>query len=186
MVVFAVARERGNIIPADRRPDLRRDDFVKRIVGLPGDKVEVRRNRVYINGELADLDMTEGAFFDEKNRRLDVGVETIGDCTHLMLDEPLNPGRDRTPFTVPEGRYFMLGDNRDHSRDSRDWGTVHFDDMKGPAFVLYWSWDVNGNFFSFLNPLNWWHAEKRWGRVFSRVKCGDPDLAPYMRAAGKG
>jgi hypothetical protein len=43
--------------------------------------------------------------------------------------------------------------------------------MKGPAVFLYWSWDVNGNALQFFNPVNWWQADKRWGRAFSRVRC---------------
>ena len=74
---------------------------------------------------------------------------------------------------VPPGRYFMMGDNRDHSNDSRGWGTVSFDDIQGPAFILYWSWDVNGNMLSFFNPVNWITAEKRWDRVFQDLDC-DP------------
>jgi hypothetical protein len=50
--------------------------------------------------------------------------------------------------------------------------------MKGPAFILYWSWDVNGNFLSFLNPINWISAEKRWGRIFQRVRCEPPGPPP--------
>ena len=83
--------------------------------------------------------------------------------------------RDMSPLRVPPGRYFMMGDNRDHSRDSRSWGTVRFEEMKGPAFILYWSWNVEGNFLQFLNPMNWWKADKRWDRLFQSVECG---LAP--------
>ena len=49
--------------------------------------------------------------------------------------------------------------------------------MKGPAFILYWSWKVKGNFLQFLNPRNWWVAEKRWERLFQPVQCGlSPEL----------
>ena len=65
----------------------------------------------------------------------------------------------------------MIGDNSNLSNDSRNWGTVRLADLKGPAFILYWSWDVNGNMLSFFNPLNWFTAEKRWDRVFQRVRC---------------
>ena len=178
VVVFTVARGRDRgierIHPADERPDLPRDDFVKRIVGLPGDRVEIRRNRVYVNDEPVVLTDTQEVFVDEGGRGLAIHREELGDCEHAVLDDPRLPGDRKSPMVVPEGRYFMMGDNRDHSNDSRRWGTVRLEEMQGPAFILYWSWDVNGNFLQFLNPLNWWKAEKRWSRIFSRVRCLQP------------
>jgi signal peptidase I len=177
VVVFSVARGNsgaGQIFPADKRPDLPRDDFVKRIVGLPGDEIEVRGGRVYVNAERVELVEMDETFVDENGRRLTMQRERLVGCDHAVLDDPVSmgaPGR----FMVPAGRYFMMGDNRDHSNDSRYWGTVRFEDLQGPAFILYWSWDVNGNFLQFLNPVNWWTAEKRWSRIFRRVRCLDPD-----------
>ncbi len=185
VVVFVVARNGDRIIPADRRPDLPRDDFVKRIVGLPGDRVEVRGQRLYVNGTPAELLETGELFSDPRGSQLELKLENLGGCVHAVLRDP-RPGRrplERTPFTVPEGRYFMMGDNRDYSNDSRRWGTVRFEELKGPAFILYWSWDVNGSFLQFLNPINWWSAEKRWDRVFRRVKCETP---PEGQPGGDG
>jgi signal peptidase I len=179
VVVFSVAREdRGpstTIYPADERPELPEDDFVKRIVGLPGDRIEVRRNRVYINDEVVELGEPAGSFVDGDGHRLAIQRERLGDCDHAVLDNPYSPGQRKAPETVPPGRYFMMGDNRDHSNDSRVWGTVRFEEIQGPAFVLYWSWDVNGNFLQFLNPINWWSADKRWSRIGSRVRCLAPE-----------
>jgi signal peptidase I len=175
VVVFSVARDGSErIIPADRRPDLPRDDFVKRIVGLPGDRVEVRGGRVYVNDQRIDLLETGEVFPGERGGRLLVMQERLDGCPHAVLDDPHQLGLQRAPFTIQEGRYFMLGDNRDHSNDSRSWGTVRLEELKGPAFVLYWSWDVNGSFLQFLNPINWITAEKRWGRIFRRVRCDEP------------
>jgi signal peptidase I len=179
VVVFAVARseERGiqRIYPADERPDLPRDDFVKRIVGLPGDRIEIRGSRVYVNDEPVEVIDTAGIFVDEAGAGLSIKREQLAGCDHAVLDDPRLPARRKPPLVVPEGRYFMMGDNRDHSNDSRVWGTVRLAEMQGPAFILYWSWNVNGNFLEFLNPVNWWTAEKRWSRVFSRVRCLGPD-----------
>jgi signal peptidase I len=190
VVVFTVARgdDRGiaRIYPADERPDLPRDDFVKRIVGLPGDRIEVRRNRVYVNGERVEVVDTSEIFVDESGHDLMIQREQLGECDHAVLDDPRLPGRRRPALVVPEGRYFMMGDNRDHSNDSREWGTVRLEEMQGPAFILYWSWDVNGNFLKFLNPVNWWTAEKRWGRIFSRVRCLRPDESLASAGIGEG
>jgi signal peptidase I len=192
VVVFNVARDGERIIPADRRPDLPRDDFVKRIVGLPGDQIEVRRGRLYVNQHLIEEDDTGETFRGEHGSLLRLESERLNGCVHDVLDDPNQGGLERTPFTVPEGRYFMMGDNRDHSNDSRAWGTVRLAEFKGPAFILYWSWDVNGSFVQFLNPINWFTAEKRWGRIFQRVRCekdpgaesGEAAPAPSKPPAG--
>ncbi len=173
VVVFKVARNGDRIVPADRRPDLPKDDFVKRIVGLPGDRMEVRDGVLTVNGKVVSRVDTGETFEGERGGSLRVQHEQLNGCRHIVLDDPRQTGLPRSPFTVPPGRYFMMGDNRDHSNDSRKWGTVRFEELKGPAFLLYWSWDVNGSFLQFLNPINWFTAEKRWGRVFSRVKCDD-------------
>ena len=182
VVVFEVARGDGRrveeIVPADAYPDLPRDDFVKRIVGLPGDHVTVRAGRVTVNGVPAEqLDVGE-LHRDELGRNLEVHRENLGGCVHDVLDDPSFAGLQVSDFVVPEGRYFMMGDNRDYSNDSRKWGTVRFEEMRGPAFILYWSWSVNGNALQFFNPVNWFTAEKRWDRVFRRVRCEAPDAEP--------
>jgi signal peptidase I len=187
VVVFRVARDAQHIYPADTRPDLPRDDFVKRIIGLPGERIEVRSGgEVYVDGRAVAVDGQGHAFRDEYGRYLDVGIEQLDQCPHLVLDDPSRPGQTRAAFTLKADRYFMMGDNRDNSNDSRKWGTVHFDDFKGPAFVLYWSWDHNGNFLAFFNPVNWFSIEKRWGRLFHRVRCGDleaPERAGKARSS---
>jgi len=172
VVVFEVARTpSGGIVPADLGPDLPSDDFIKRLVGLPGDRITVRDGRLSINGvpmEQLDFDLEHR---DELGRRLDVRTVMLEECGHEILDDPGLGGLQVVDFVVPEGRYFMMGDNRDYSNDSRQWGTVRLEEMKGPAFLLYWSWDVNGNALQFFNPVNWFKAEKRWDRVFRPVRC---------------
>ncbi len=103
-------------------PEDRSKDFIKRVVAVGGDKVEIRQRKVYINGILvAD---THAYFRDG---------EFAGE---------LQPGQNNFgPQTVPEGHVFVLGDNRDSSHDSRFWGFVNMDDVRGKAFLIYWSWD---------------------------------------------
>lgn len=181
VVVFEVARGDGRrteeIVPADVHSELPRDDFVKRVVGLPGDRISVRHGRVTVNGVPAEQLMTGERHRDELGRLLEVHRETLGDCVHEVLDDPGYAGLQVADYVVPEGRYFMMGDNRDYSNDSRKWGTVRFEEIKGPAFILYWSWSVNGNALEFFNPVNWWTAEKRWDRIFMRVRCERPGEA---------
>lgn len=108
-------------------------DFIKRIVGEPGDTVEVRGKKVLINGE--PLDDSWGTWSDSR------------------LLPPTAGKRDFFgPVTVPEDSYFVMGDNRDQSLDSRFWGFVEDARIRGKAFILYWSWDSE-------------HTRPRLGRI---------------------
>jgi signal peptidase I len=116
---LAGAPERGDIIvfPFPRDPTR---DFIKRVVALPGERIEVRNHRAYINGEALKE-------------------------PYVKLDEraTMHPSRYSHwgPEVVPEGRLFVMGDNRDNSADSRDWGFLDSEQVKGRAFIIYWSWD---------------------------------------------
>jgi signal peptidase I len=182
VVVFEVARPRNkiggrDIQPVDLAPEgAPTEDFVKRLVGLPGDRIAWRGGRVYINDVPLEVLPTEEEFVDESGRSFPMSWEDLGNCRHAILDDPRSRSRresrlDRGTWVVEPGRYFMMGDNRDNSNDSRVWGSVRQEELKGPAFILYWSWNVNGNMLSFFNPVNWIKAEKRWDRVFQRVRC---------------
>lgn len=97
-------------------------DFIKRVVGTPGDTVEVKDKRVYVNGKLYDSPY-------------EVHKETE------TIPKEANPRDFKDPVTVPANSYFVMGDNRDRSYDSRFWGVVSKDKIKGLAFIKYWSWD---------------------------------------------
>lgn len=168
VVVFTVARDGAAIHPADRRPELRREEFVKRIVGLPGDRVQVDQGRVRLNGVRVEGHDTTSLFEDGAGRGLRIRNEELDSGAYTVLDDPLLTGLPQNEFTVEPGRYFMMGDNRDHSNDSRNWGTVRLQELKGPAFVLYWSWDFEGGWLSLANPLTWVDLlvdKTRWSRI---------------------
>ena len=116
VVVFLLARDGRRVYPTDHRPDLPVEHFVKRLVGLPGDTVAVREGTLWRNGE---------------------PVEEQGAGSHAG-------GGDLPETVVEPGRYFMLGDNRGVSEDSRSWGTVGRADLVGAAALVYWSWDWRG------------------------------------------
>lgn len=97
-------------------------DFIKRIVGTPGDVVEGKNKKVYVNGKLYE---NPHEIHKEKE----------------IIPREMNPRDTFGPVTVPAGSYFVMGDNRDRSYDSRFWGFVSLDKIKGLAFIKYWSWD---------------------------------------------
>jgi len=168
VVVFEVARRGGEIYPADRYPNLPRDRFVKRIVGMPGDEIEVRGQVVEVNGVPVERRELSSTFVDAMGNDLRSGLEALDGRPHAVLSDPRSSLRDCPLLRIEPGRYFMMGDNRDHSNDSRSWGTVRFDEFKGPAFILYWSWDWNGSWSELLQPRTWWSlfSEKmRWERI---------------------
>jgi signal peptidase I len=169
VVVFSVAVEHGVTYPADRRSELPREDFVKRIIGLPGDRIDIVDGVVFVNGDPIAARRSGERFTDEAGRALDVQESAIAERRFAVLDDPEMRPRPVTVDVEP-GRYFMLGDNRDWSNDSREWGTVRRAEIKGPAFVLYWSWDFAGNWLELANPATWIGAGVRWDRIGQAIR----------------
>jgi len=119
--------KRGDIVvfifPKDRRKD-----FIKRVIGTEGEKVEIIHNKIYINGKVID--------------------DPWG---HFTM--PRSSIEDYGPVKVPEGSLFVMGDNRENSQDSRFWGFVNLNEVKGKAFIVYFSWDSNAQ--NLLNKIRW-------------------------------
>jgi len=174
IVVFTVARDPrdpSRICPVDRCPDLPTEEFVKRIVGLPGETLEIRPDgSVQIDGRALASEASGRSLADETGSALVIRAEDNGRCRYEVADDQRLSASARR-VRVEEGRYFMMGDNRDHSNDSRVWGTVRLMEFRGPALFLYWSWNYNGGWLELMNPLTWWVTEKRWSRVGDSLAC---------------
>ncbi|WP_457644095.1 signal peptidase I [Persephonella sp.] len=138
-----VKPDRGDII-VFKYPENPQIDFIKRIIGIPGDIVEVKNDIIYLNGE--PLKREEAGIFKEPNARAKMYYEYVpksdGQLYKYTVMEIFDgEGKDFGPVEVPEGYYFVMGDNRDNSRDSRFWGFVPDDFIVGQAFVIYFSFD---------------------------------------------
>lgn len=124
MRLFAKDPKRGEII-VFKYPKNESRDFIKRVIGLPGDKLKIRRQKVYINDQL---------FKDDEFAR------------HTEPPGSAPPPRDDLgPLIIPEGHVFVMGDNRENSQDSRYWGFLDIDKIKGKALMIYWSWNKDDN-----------------------------------------
>jgi signal peptidase I len=170
--------KRGDVIVFKYPPD-QNVDYIKRVMGLPGETIEVRHNEVFINGgplarELLpepcsekDDPAPEG---DDEHSNCEVWLEHLGTAkTHLVHQDPRLGPSDFGPVKIPEGQYFAMGDNRDNSRDSRVWGFVPYDLIKGRALIIWWSRDpARGG----LSPagVSDWFKSIRWGRFFQQVQ----------------
>jgi signal peptidase I len=102
-------------------------DFIKRVIGLPGDTIELRAKKVYVNGQ--PLDEPYVHFLTTSSEGSEV--------TSIDVRERYGP------VTVPSGQYFVMGDNRDNSQDSRYWGYLPRGYVKGKAMMIYWSYEVD-------------------------------------------
>ena len=135
---------RGDIIVFKYPEDPERD-FIKRVIGLPGETLELRNKKVYIDDK--PLDEPYVHFLlppDEEGSEFDVRVRY-------------------GPVTVPDGQYFMMGDNRDNSQDSRYWGFMPADYIKGKALFVYFSFDENATGLADLV------TSIRWSRIFHQI-----------------
>jgi signal peptidase I len=138
--------QRGDVM-VFRFPSDPGTNFIKRVVGLPGDKLAYRNKQLHINGEPVPQAPRGDYTYSENNeagghmlftRRL---RETLNGKEHdILLSEGPGPGLQE--FTIPEGQYFVMGDNRDRSNDSRYWGTVPEENVVGRAFLIWFSWDT--------------------------------------------
>ncbi len=123
--------------------------FIKRVVAMPGDSVRVQNDTLYVNGEpspwpVAHQDVYNQSILDQGWPDCLPGLYSYAEVADLAYDEIASrvvlDGAGKPVYIVPEGCVFMMGDNRDHSSDSRIWGPVNTELVKGQAMVTYWSW----------------------------------------------
>jgi len=176
------ALERGDII-VFKFPYQDHPHFVKRVIGLPGDHLKIVDQQVYVNGKPLNEpyvvhDAASG--YDPLNYTF----PPVGNQMYLSLVQPewaheIRKYIQGDELIVPEGKYFAMGDNRDHSLDSRYWGFVDRDAIMGRPFLIYWSIDANSNDYSdnsfaqrlvgIFDTLRHLPTRTRWSRMLHTV-----------------
>ena len=127
--------QRGNIV-VFIYPNDRDKDYIKRVIGVSGDRIEIKNKIIFINGK--QYSDSFGIYSD-----------------NIIYPASMQPRDNFGPVTVPPESLFVMGDNRDESADSRFWGFVDLKDVEGKAFIIYWSWNREEN------NLRW----QRFGRI---------------------
>ncbi|MFD2235955.1 signal peptidase I [Aureimonas populi] len=162
--VLASDPELGDVV-VFRKPNEPEVDYIKRLVGMPGDTVQMRDGVLYLNGQAVPKEPVESFAGGDGNTVAQYRETLPNGVSYLTLDiTPASAGDNTREFVVPEGHYFMMGDNRDNSADSRfDVGYVPFENFVGKAQVIFFSIDNN------YSPLEvWqWPTSLRPSRILS-------------------
>ena len=155
--------QRGHVVVFKYPEDPTRD-FIKRVIGLPGETVEVRNKVVLVDGRPLEEGYTH---FQEPPLRPD-------DPEYALRRDDLR--ENWGPATVPAGHLFVLGDNRDNSKDSRYWGFLPIDQVKGRALMVYWSYEATREEYGQTGLLRWVKdtvsaiGRTRWSRFFHLIR----------------
>jgi signal peptidase I len=137
--------KRGDIVVFryPKNPEL---DYIKRVIGLPGDKVTYHNKKVSINDQLMSQTLLapyQGVGQGEKMTGARHITEYLGTVNHSILMNQAMKSMGKSVYIVPDGHYFVMGDNRDNSNDSRYWGTVPEANLVGKAFFIWMNWDLD-------------------------------------------
>ena len=154
------APQRGDIVVFYSPADGKR--LVKRVVGLPGDSIAMRNNQLIINGESVKYEPINTFMTTDPSLGMDVKqygfMENLNDTRHPVMVTPRRPSlRSFDPVTIPKDNYFMMGDNRDNSADSRYFGFVERSRVVGQATAIVISLDINNKY------------QPRWKRFFTEL-----------------
>lgn len=155
--------QRGDVI-VFRFPENPSLDYIKRVVGLPGDRILYQGKKLYVNGKL--MEQTYEGIFQGVGQGINMTgaalrTEQLGEVAHQLLTMNTHHSNTMsyTDYVVPEGHYFVMGDNRDNSNDSRYWGPVPEENLVGKAFMVWMNLD--------------WHNEQGkidWSRIGNDIK----------------
>ncbi|HXG56526.1 MAG TPA: signal peptidase I [Vicinamibacterales bacterium] len=161
--VMPVRDIRRRDIVVFKYPDEPSRDFIKRVIGLPGETIELRHKKVFVNGQ--PLDEPYVHFLE--------GSRVAAEVTSSDVRERYGP------VTVPDGQYFVMGDNRDNSQDSRYWGFLPRHYIKGKALVIYWSYDagseepreagVGATLTQLVSVVTHFFTRTRWERMLHQI-----------------
>ncbi len=169
-VIFPIEKiKRGDVIVftypnTEHDPSKNGIYYIKRVVGIPGDRIDLDGRQLVINGQKVPLEFT-GSYVDERNgEQFDEYGEDLFGYKHTAIfrkgRESTNKGSFIPVSVVPEGYVFVMGDNRDNSQDSRFWGFVPVENIAGKAFLIHWSWDFDSP--DIQNKV-------RWNRILSGI-----------------
>ena len=167
--VFPSVPHRGDVIVFRYPPDPS-EDYIKRVIGLPGDHVQVRDGQLYINGAEVPRQAAGDYTTDDQGIHMVVrrfqedlpGGKGYQGERHYILKATDQGEANNTPeFTVPPQSLFVMGDNRDNSADSRFWGYVPMENLVGKAEVIFFSFDGSAPWWEFWQ----WPVEVRWNRI---------------------
>ena len=167
--------ERGDVV-VFRLPSNTSIDYIKRVIGLPGETVQVSNGRLYINDKLVEREAIGTAEYDSgtggRARVMEYKEILPGNIVHTIYEQGDDQPLDNTEkFVIPDGHYFMMGDNRDNSQDSRVQpmvGYVPFDNMVGRADFLFFSTNGSAAFYEVWK----WPWTIRYDRLFNLIKGG--------------
>ncbi len=170
--LFGEEPKRGDVV-VFKLPSDNRTDYIKRLVGLPGDNIQVKSGLLYVNGvavERRKLAEPVAANYLEPREGASDYIETFPDGNaHIIREDGDNYRLDDTDvFTVPPRHYFFMGDNRDNSQDSRTnmVGFVPAENLVGRAEVIFFSLNEDARFWELWK----WPTDVRWGRIFKKIE----------------
>jgi signal peptidase I len=165
--VLAMGELKRRDVVVFKYPEEPERDFIKRVIGLPGETVELRAKKVYINGTALDEPYVH--FLPGQQ----TGNSEFNEVTSFDVRERYGP------VTVPPNQYFVMGDNRDNSQDSRYWGFLPRELVKGKALVIYWSYEAGRGDYQeegagatvkgLISVFAHFFTRTRWDRMFHQI-----------------
>ncbi len=141
--IIDIGKPKRGDVAVFRYPKDPSTDYIKRVIGLPGDRIAYYNKQIFVNGvpmALKDKELYVGVGSGVPHSGTRVKLENLDGVEHDILVDK-NRARINAEFVVPERHYFVMGDNRDNSNDSRYWGTVPQENLVGRAFMIWMNWD---------------------------------------------